>query len=67
MNSFPLQRLIRHAYKDGSHSFHYAPVEVDKDDSLVNTHDAVSTNDPADRFTDWPPQPMIAWIESSQD
>jgi hypothetical protein len=64
MNGFSLQRLIRHAYSDGTCSYHYAPVEVNKDDALVNNGDSVSTDNPADRFTDWPPQPMIAWIES---
>jgi hypothetical protein len=39
-------------------------VEANKDDALVNKGDSVSTDDPADRFTYWPPQPMIAWIES---
>ena len=62
MNGPSWQRLIRHVYKDGTHSLHYARVEVDKDDALVNKDDAVSPNDPADRFTDWPPQPMIGWL-----
>jgi hypothetical protein len=64
MNGFSLQRLIRHFYNDGTYSYHYAPVELNKDDALVNREDAVSTDDPADRFTYWPPQPIIAWLES---
>jgi len=62
MNGQSWQRLIRHVYKDGTHSYHYAPVEVNKDDALEKNKDAVSTNDPADRFTDWPPQPMTIWL-----
>jgi hypothetical protein len=64
MYCFSLQRLIRHAYSDGTHSYHYAPVEVNKDDGLLNQDDPEPSNDVADRFTCWPPQPMIAWIES---
>ena len=66
MNGQSWQQLIRHVYRDGTHSFHYAPVEENKDDALMNPDDAVSTNGPAngpaDRFTDWPPQPMTVWL-----
>jgi hypothetical protein len=69
MNGQSLHRLIRHVYRDGTHSFHYVPVEVNKDDALVNKDDAVSTNDPAndpaDRFTYWPPQPMTVWLSEA--
>lgn len=58
MNAPSLQRLIRHAYADGTHSYHYAPVAPDRDD-------AVFFNDRADSLTDWPPQPLTAWLNQS--
>jgi hypothetical protein len=60
-----LQRLIRHVYRDGSHSFHHAPVDGNKDDALTNKDDTVSATDPADRYTDWPPQPLTVWLSES--
>lgn len=65
MNGPSLLRLIRHVYRDGTHSFHHAPVDVNKDDALVKKDDAVSATDPADRFTDWPPQPLTVWLSES--
>ena len=66
MKLVSLQRLARHAYTDGTYSYHYSPVEPDKDDALVNRDDAAPAYDPADRFTDWPPQPMIGWLKEPQ-
>jgi len=65
MHGPSLQRLIRHVYRDGTHSFHHAPVEANKDDAMVSRDDAVSANDPADRFTYWPPQPITVWLSES--
>ena len=65
MNGFSLKRLVRHAYDDGTFSYHYAPVEVNTDDALVNSEAVVPASDPADRFTDWPPQPSTVWFGSS--
>lgn len=67
MNSGSLRRLIRHFYRDGTYSFHYAPVEPNTDDALVDTDNAVTTSDPADRFTYWPPQPMTLWLNESRN
>jgi hypothetical protein len=64
MKSISLQRLIRHAYRDGTYSYHYAPVAANQDEAAASTDEVVSIDDPADRFTCWPPQPIIAWIES---
>jgi hypothetical protein len=64
MNLVSLHRLIRHAYSDGTYSYHYAVAEVNQDDASMNSDRAGLSDDPADRFTDWPPQPVIAWLES---
>jgi hypothetical protein len=34
MNGTSLQQLIRHAYRNGSHSYNYAAAEVNKDDAV---------------------------------
>lgn len=64
MNSLLLQSLLRHTYRDGTYSYHYAPAEWNQPDALVDRDKAQPTNDPADRFTYWPPQPVIAWLDS---
>ncbi len=64
MNAVSLHRLIRHAYSDGTFSYHYAVAEENRDSFTKNSDGPVSSDDPADRFTDWPPQPVIAWLES---
>jgi hypothetical protein len=65
MTSSTLQWLTRHFYKDGTHSYHYECVEANQDDALVNTDEAASFSNSADLFTDWPPQPMTAWLNQS--
>jgi len=64
MNDFSLQRLICYAFRNGTHCYNYAAVKVDKDDAPANRDQAAASDDPADRFTDWPPQPMTEWFES---
>jgi hypothetical protein len=34
MNGTSLQQLIRHAYRNGTHSYHYAAGEVNKDEAV---------------------------------
>jgi hypothetical protein len=60
-----LQLLVRHAYKDGSHSYHYVPAMVNQHHTLANENDAALFNARADSFTHWPPQPTTSWIEES--
>ena len=67
MNVVPLRRLIRHTYSDGAYSYHYAPADGNRDDEAANIDDTTPAHDRADIFTDWPPQPMTAWLNEPKD
>jgi hypothetical protein len=64
MYDFSLQRLTCYAFRNGTHSYNYAAVKGNKDDASANKERAAAADDRADRFTDWPPQPMTEWFEA---